>query len=808
MEKNFYLFFLSFFMVFIYISLEHDYYYHEKKMINTLSNHLKYEVPNGKPLFLGNPDKDGSWRIIHNNNDIIIQKRFAGVWSAKFSITDSISTDVLHATEDVEIGGTSVITSIVGSGITVTKNGNAISLTVTQGNGGIASILDTSDTPNSYSIGKILLSTGSGFEYTDLLQTNLSYGNGLTETGGAISIDTSGGISGQILQHTGSGVQWSDVNSNGVNQEVFNNISNNETVQVTANTITIEEKITISNNDSINIISDSNSSKWNYEDAKGSITQFIVDTTNISGHFTNGSSAITLGPGNTEYRVIESLNFKLVGDSNIYAIISITDDGDANDGVSFALNDGTIATLGVGSYSVEWIRGTNMKDEALKLVNDAGSGNDSDTVLLIHSNTTNGSTLFINSALDASTYTVAANDNVKHTTETKIFGASSISFDGTNDCLYLPDSTDWDLGAGDFVIDLWVRISDLSENLRNNFITTMNSSLNGWFIGYQALENRGFIIARDGAVFISTSDHGSYSDNTWYHVAFVRDGINIYIYVNGVKKVSSTTFNSDSMDVGHTEGCFVGKRVTDISDFFVGYLDEIRITKGTNRGWTGSTITVYSEAYGAGKFPINKFYTTITNNIGQFDTTAWTKLNSGSLTELLNNQIASYCLSFDNRSTFQIYDSATGAWRNIVRDNSGTWQYNNSASGSEIWQNATINEMAATISEAVTISENQMIAEQFNAITGGDASQWLDGWNYAPNINIAVSLKTITSTNTPEVSAITFNYNEVFTRLAALTDGIATGSFTAQADDFTIGTRTWTIRNVSGETKSFIVNKF
>ncbi|KPA09168.1 hypothetical protein MHK_010643 [Candidatus Magnetomorum sp. HK-1] len=763
-KRDFYLIFLTFIIVFISNSLLIYYFFSEKRSDHQFSSQqFKYEVPTGKPLFFGNPDKDGSWRIVHNSNDIIIQKQVDGVWSSKFSVTDSITTDVLHATDDVEIGGTSVITSIIGSGITVTKDGNSVSLTVTQGNIGISSILETSDTPDNYSTGKLLISTGSGFE-------------------------------------------WNDLSSSGVSQEIYNNIANNGTVQVIANTVTIEEKVTIPNNNTTDVISDSDSSKWDYEDAKGSITQFIVDIANTSGHFTNGGVATTLGLGNTELRVIESVNFKLEGDSNVYAISSITDDGEGNGEVAFELNDGTSATINTGTYNVEWISGINMKDNLLKMVEDgSGDGNDSDTVLLIHSDTTDGSQLFTDSSVGASsTHEITPVGDIHHESTNALpgFGNTSIQLDGTSDYLSFLYSEDFNFASTPFAIDFWIK-TNINTKTIISFLDT-DGSTKGWLTWIDPSGIFSFDTDDNTTHCVSTS---AINDNNWHYIAISFDSSNIRVYIDGTLEATTSATNIQSPSVGSLLSIGSLKYMSPYY-YFTGYLDEIRITKGTNRGWTGSSITVPTKAYGTGKTPVNQFYTAITNDTGQFNTSTWTNLNSGIITESLNGQIAYYSLSFDDRSTFQIYKSAIEAWRNIVRDNSGTWQYNNGANGSENWVNCTINEMAAAVSGAVTISENQMTAGQFNAITGGESSPWIDGWNYTSNIDLAVSLKTITSTSNPEVSSITFNNDEAFTRIAAFTDGIATGSFTAEANEFTIGTRTWTIKNVSGETKSIIVNKF
>lgn len=78
------------------------------------------------------------------------------------------------------------------------------------------------------------------------------------------------------------------------------------------------------------------------------------------------------------------------------------------------------------------------------------AGNDVYTKLLIHSDTTNGSTVFEDSSGQG--HSITANGNAQHSTTTPKagFGNSSIKFDGTGDYLSIPDSDNLDLSKGGF----------------------------------------------------------------------------------------------------------------------------------------------------------------------------------------------------------------------------------------------------------------------------------------------------------------------------------------------------------------------
>ena len=82
--------------------------------------------------------------------------------------------------------------------------------------------------------------------------------------------------------------------------------------------------------------------------------------------------------------------------------------------------------------------------------------NDSNTVLLIHSDTTNGDATFTDSSSSWETHSFTRYGWITHSTWAKYFGNSSIYFDGSDDYLTTPNSSDWDFWDWDFTVDFWV----------------------------------------------------------------------------------------------------------------------------------------------------------------------------------------------------------------------------------------------------------------------------------------------------------------------------------------------------------------
>ncbi|MDA3895678.1 MAG: MopE-related protein [Desulfobacteraceae bacterium] len=194
-------------------------------------------------------------------------------------------------------------------------------------------------------------------------------------------------------------------------------------------------------------------------------------------------------------------------------------------------------------------------------------------VLYIESSTTNGSTVFTDESPKA--HTVTANGDVQHDYP---FGLdSAILFDGTGDYLSVADSDDWDFGTDDFTIDLWVNYTVVPSDNSNGIFGTGTWPIAGIY-RYAMKINNGTLSWYDP--FTGWVDTGvTPVADTWYHLAVVRSGDTLSIYVNG-----SETITADCAGIAINSadtGVAIGRATTNLDGlYFNGYMDEIRITKG------------------------------------------------------------------------------------------------------------------------------------------------------------------------------------------------------------------------------------
>ena len=87
-----------------------------------------------------------------------------------------------------------------------------------------------------------------------------------------------------------------------------------------------------------------------------------------------------------------------------------------------------------------------------------------------------------------------------------------------------------------------------------------------------------------------------------------------------------------------------------------------------------------------------------------------------------------YCVSTDDRTTWKVAKGTYGE-RSIVRNNSGTWQYNSNATyGYTTWANATTNAELAAIQEAMIV-DAYMEHHAVVVLLSMDACRWFDGWH-------------------------------------------------------------------------------
>jgi hypothetical protein len=154
-------------------------------------------------------------------------------------------------------------------------------------------------------------------------------------------------------------------------------------------------------------------------------------------------------------------------------------------------------------------------------------------------------------------------------------------FDGNGDYLFWLTTANTQFGSGDFTIEFWVRAT-----------TTVGSGGDVIFDRRSAAAARGIVISleNDGRIYFYGGDTGTTSwevsistavlnTGQWYHYAASRAGTTYRCFLDGTLQNSATNSVTLADDTSSTR---IGAAI-DNANYFDGYLDDLRVTKGLAR---------------------------------------------------------------------------------------------------------------------------------------------------------------------------------------------------------------------------------
>lgn len=163
--------------------------------------------------------------------------------------------------------------------------------------------------------------------------------------------------------------------------------------------------------------------------------------------------------------------------------------------------------------------------------------------------------------------------------------ATSVYTSGSQNAGYLPSGV-LSLGTSNFVIEYWINYSTpFTAPPFNKGISAPGNSPN--VFDFPGFVPRYRIIRNDTQYFFAQSQ----AQNTWFHVAYVRTGAFLYLYINGTRH--ATTHNIGT-GAGFNAAAYhlMGLNSGNANDGAGSRFNDLRITVGSDRGYTGSTITV------------------------------------------------------------------------------------------------------------------------------------------------------------------------------------------------------------------------
>ena len=160
-------------------------------------------------------------------------------------------------------------------------------------------------------------------------------------------------------------------------------------------------------------------------------------------------------------------------------------------------------------------------------------------------------------------------------------GGYSTQFDGASDYLEIYNDSSLVLAGSPWTIECWVKPSGNYSKYRTIFAKRAGTTS---YEGYLRIST-GVVSFYNGTNYESTTVLDA---NSWSHVAWVYDGANINIYVNGVRVLTSAVTITE-----YNHPIWIGG-VTGHNEWFQGNIRDFRILKGTAL-YTGTTLTPPTE---------------------------------------------------------------------------------------------------------------------------------------------------------------------------------------------------------------------
>ena len=327
----------------------------------------------------------------------------------------------------------------------------------------------------------------------------------------------------------------------------------------------------------------------------------------------------------------------------------------------------------------------------------------------------------------------------------------SAYFDGTGDDLSIATNTAFTDLPGDWTIECWFYSTSTSNQMLAG-TSTFNTS--GYFLelNYTAAGRVSFVPVPWSNRLESSS--AVFTNYTWNHIAYVRSGTTVTIYVNGTSVVSGTrsvTSNSQPLTIGQAGNGWDGRY------YFNGYISNFRVVKGTAIYTTNFTSpTAPLTAITNTSLLLNFTDAAILDSTGRnvLETVAdaksssvITKFTGGSMyfdgtgdSLITPASIVNSIGTGDFTIEFWCYPSNTAvAYRAIVASEN----YNSTAGGWSIYQNGTGIEIYLTGGALVTAA-SQLVASTWQHIAlvrSGSASNncklYVNGTNVASATNTA-----------------------------------------------------------------------
>ncbi|MCG3177196.1 MAG: hypothetical protein MOGMAGMI_02164 [Candidatus Omnitrophica bacterium] len=166
-----------------------------------------------------------------------------------------------------------------------------------------------------------------------------------------------------------------------------------------------------------------------------------------------------------------------------------------------------------------------------------------------------------------------------------LFGLHAIEYDGSGDYVEIADHADWDLGSGDFTVDLWARPDTLSGKQHLIGTADIPGGGDGWALRLDGTTIQTVGMHNGSAWGWNISSASGLTSGQWAHLALTRQGNTLRLFVNGQLKGSATYTGS----ITSSRALRLGRNHNTTYPYdYRGGLSEVRVVSGQ---------ALYTQAY-------------------------------------------------------------------------------------------------------------------------------------------------------------------------------------------------------------------
>ena len=231
----------------------------------------------------------------------------------------------------------------------------------------------------------------------------------------------------------------------------------------------------------------------------------------------------------------------------------------------------------------EKVSNTLYDDDSTAVLTKTSGTVDAYTKVLLHMDGTDEGTTFSDSSGNSHTFTAVGNANTE--TSTYRFATASCELDGNGDYLTCNDHADFDLSAGTWTVDTWVKIASAATSTMGLYFQRTDANN---YLAIKLLYNSttakyalNLSIYAASSEVVSVTSSYSISKNVWTHLEVGADNGNYYLFCDG-----TLIGHDDDADlpVNYTAVTYIGCTFTSSAgNYFNGYIDEFRISVGICR---------------------------------------------------------------------------------------------------------------------------------------------------------------------------------------------------------------------------------